>query len=101
MNLACAFEVLLTDHYAPGVDARITERLALALRGVRGFRKMIKSIEGLYEARSSYVHLGDSDHDVDIAGARIAFARAFLQVTERVDQLPRKTAEPIRALLGA
>jgi hypothetical protein len=100
VNLAAAFEILLTDSYAPGVQERILRRLDLALRGVKGRSTMVQALEKLYESRSAYVHAGESSHAVNIQGGRAAFARGFLAVAERLDRLPIESGQPIGEILG-
>jgi hypothetical protein len=56
VNLAVAFEILLTDNYARGIAKRIVSRIEILLKGVKGVRKFKKSVGRLYEMRSEYVH---------------------------------------------
>jgi len=100
VNLAIAFEVLLTDSYSRGIDDHIHRRASLALKGVRGRSSMLDSLEGLYKARSEYVHAGRTNTNVDVDGARKAFTRAFLELVERLDKLPQRSSQPIGTILG-
>lgn len=100
VNLASAFEILLTDSYAPGIEARLKEHARAALRGVSGMKKLLTSLDGLYVARSEYLHGGRSDTAVDVIGARKVFTHAFLNIAEKLSNLPKKSDQPIRYLLG-
>lgn len=93
--LATAFEVLLTDNYTRGVDAKIQEHLELALRGVPGTRAMRASVEQLYTARSQVVHDGRTNIEVDYQQARLAYVHAALRLDSLWDKMPAGVADPI------
>ena len=99
VDLAVAFEILLTDNYARGVHSRIIDRLSILLRGVRGTQRYRNSVAKLYDIRSSYVHSGDIDDSLDIATARAAFVYAFLAFSSRFSAIPKQANEPIREII--
>jgi hypothetical protein len=100
VNLAVAFEVLLTDSYASGVEPRIKKRLKRALEGVKGNRSLNTAARKLYKARSEVVHGGSTDTDVDVPKVRRAFVHAFVFIAENLDRIPLATTEPTKAILG-
>jgi hypothetical protein len=54
VNLAVAFEILLTDGYSRGVTTKINERVKKLLKGVRGVKKFRASVQKLFEYRGHY-----------------------------------------------
>ncbi|WP_165190883.1 HEPN domain-containing protein [Caulobacter soli] len=98
--LAVAFETLLTDHYAKGVLERLSRRIAICLRGVRGAPAYIASIRTIYIARGEIVHTGMNTKEADLERAQAAFAHCFCHVAEQLDKLTHKMADPIRQILG-
>jgi hypothetical protein len=99
VNLAVAFEVLLTDFYAPGVAERVPQHLSLALRGVKKQGKYTAEVGKLYVARSQAVHTAEIQQEVDMTVARQAFVFAFLAITQRLSKLSTSAQEPIKELL--
>jgi len=97
--LAVAFELLLTDNYAPGVTNRIVDRMSLLLKGVPGIKSFKKAVEALYSVRSMYVHSGFIDDSLDLKTSRVAFIHAFLTLSNRLTAIPHRTEEPIRYLI--
>jgi hypothetical protein len=100
VNLAVAFEVLLTDNYASGVDVRIKKRLRKALKGVKGNQAMNSAANMLYTARSEIVHTGQTTIAVDVQSVQRAFVHAFIHVSDRMQGLSSTSQEPIRSILG-
>ena len=100
VNLAVAFEVLLTDSYASGVESRIKKRLSKALEGVRGSRALNSAAKNLYKARSEVVHTGSTSTVVDVQIVRRAFVHAFVCMVEKVHLVPPTAQEPTKAILG-
>jgi hypothetical protein len=100
VNLAVAFEVLLTDGYASGVEPRIKKRLKKALEGVKGNRGLNIAARNLYKARSEVVHGGSTDTDVDVPKVRRAFVHAFVFIVENLDRIPLATTESTKVILG-
>jgi len=100
VNLAVAFEVLLTDNYASGVDARIKKRLRKALKGIKGNRDLNSAATTLYTARSEIVHTGQTTIAVDVQRVRRAFVHAFVYVVDRLQGLSSTSQEPIRSIMG-
>jgi hypothetical protein len=100
VNLAVAFETLLTDSYAKGVQQRIKRRLKVTLKGVKGNRDLNLATKDLYTARSQIVHAGTTDIEVDVSKVRRAFTHSFLFIVEHLSSLPASTNEPIKVLVG-
>lgn len=100
VNLAVAFEVLLTDNYASGVDARIRKRLRKTLNGIRGSRRLNSAARTLYKARSEIVHMGQTKVTVDVQRVRQAFVHAFVYVVDHVPGISSTSPEPIQSILG-
>ena len=98
--LAVAFETLLTDHYAPGGEARLKRRVGICLDTHPRVVEYQASVVVMYRARSEIVHNGDSGHATDILCAQAAFALCFCEVASRLDHLDRKMVDPVRELLG-
>src|SRR5206468_11658129 len=78
MNLAIAFEVLLTPRYAKGVGKRVERRIKLALKGVKGSRRFQIATRNLYAARSKVVHEGTTSVLYDLSSGQEAFVYVFL-----------------------
>jgi hypothetical protein len=100
VNLAVAFEVLLTDSYSSGVETRIKGRLRKALKGTKGNRDLNSAASRLYTARSEIVHTGQTTLVVDVQLVRQAFVHAFLYVVNRLEGLSPKSQQPIREIFG-
>jgi hypothetical protein len=100
VNLAVAFEVLLTGSYAKGVESRIKKRLSKALEGVKGSRALNSAAKNLYKARSEVVHTGSTSTVVDVQMVRRAFVHAFVCMVEKVHRIPPTAQEPTKAILG-
>jgi len=98
--LAVAFETLLTDHYAPGGATRIARRIGICLKTDPKLDEYQVSVIAVYHARSEIVHSGDGGHETEISSAQAAFAKCFVEVASRLDQLNRSMVDPIRELLG-
>lgn len=97
VNLATAFETLLTDHYG-SVQATLQRRTSLLLRGVRGTKAMQVAVGDLYHSRSALVHTGDDSVDVDFRRAREAYVRCFTELVNRLPGLNHSASEPIRVM---
>lgn len=97
--LAAAFEILLTDNYASGISKRIVERIDTLLKGVKGSKIFSKSVEKLYDMRSEYVHSGFVEDTIEINVARNAFIHTFINLCSRLDKIPNKGNEPIKAII--
>lgn len=98
VNLAVAFEVLLTDSYAPGVGRRMSERIGKLLGGedVKKYDSIIK----LYEKRNVYVHSGVAGGEFDMGLAQDAYVRVFLKIIAKIDNVSGKDGKPIKQLVG-
>ena len=100
VNLAIAFEVLLTPQYAKGVGARVERRIRLALKGIKGSRRLRAATQDLYTARSEVVHEGSTSIVYDLSSGQEAFVYVFLGVVRKVNNIPSATGDPIGAILG-
>ena len=100
VNLAIAFEALLTDNYCRGVDKTIQERVRTCVRGIKGSLSLRRAVRNLYVARSETVHSGWSTVNIDLEVARRAFAQCFLAVADRLKYLPATSSQPIADILG-
>jgi hypothetical protein len=100
VNIAIAFETLLTDSYAAPVDKHIHQRLELALKRVPKSRSLLTAVSRMYKARSEIVHEGRAKTDFDVAAARLSFVSAFLAIGDKLARLPKQSAAPIADLLG-
>lgn len=98
--LAVAFETLLTDQYARGVDKRIMRRLGICLAGVPGIRAYKRAVLEVYYARGSIVHTGSLGQAANIATAQAAFALCFCNLVSRIPAWTPVPNEPMRSLLG-
>ena len=100
LSLAIAFEMLLTDAYAPGPNARVVRRTKLALKGVPGVRSFAAEVDKLYKARGGVVHAGTTELDVDLKKAREAFVLVFVSLAERSKRLKDTSLAPAKDLTG-
>jgi len=100
VNLAAAFEVLLTDNYSRGVGQTLINRLDLALDGTKNKTRLLDSVKGLYDARSEVIHDGERASAVHLEKAQLTFVHAFLGVAEKLPNLPKASARPIGDILG-
>lgn len=98
MNLATAFETLLTDQYERGVGERLQRRVRLIMPAKRR-RHAEKTLERLYEVRSLVVHHGTPEQ-FDIRSAQELFARVFIRMTERLKTWVPSGTQPITELVG-
>jgi hypothetical protein len=100
VNLAIAFEVLLSSNDKKGVTARFDRRIKLALKGVKGTRRLQAATEKLYEVRSETVHSGQPKSSYNLTEGQEAFVYVFLSVARKVDGVPASSSDPIGAILG-
>lgn len=100
MNLAIAFEVLLTPRYAKGVGERVERRIRLALKGIKGSRRLQAATRDLYTARSEVVHHGTTSVVYDLSSGQEAFVYVFLGVARKLGNIPSTTDDPIGVILG-
>ena len=97
--LATAFEMLLLDSTG-GIRNALVRRSKLLLKGTPGTKAMQAAVGDLYAARNALVHAGDDDGEADIARAREAYVRCFVEITHRLPALNRQTATPLGDLIG-
>lgn len=100
VNLVIAFEVLLTPEYAPGVGERVKRRIRLALKGIKGSRRLQAATRDLYTARSKVVHEGSTSIVYDLSSGQEAFVFVFQGVARKLGMIPANTGDPIGAILG-
>lgn len=83
VSLATAFEALLTDHFAPGVEDRLVRHAAMLMKGTRGTRVMQQSVGDIYTARCEILHQGrtPSAHNA-LGNGQKTFALSFLRLME-------------------
>jgi len=98
VNLAIAFEVLLTDNYAKGVKERVIRRVGLALRGIAGNRSLRTEVKRLFEARGQVVHLGESSIQVDLEIARKAYVHSLIRLAQLASRKRRPTIKAGQAI---
>lgn len=99
VNLAVAFELLLSDHYAPGIANHVTQQAKKAIGRRPGSRALVQSVNDVYVARGECVHQGTWP-DVDLNLARRAFVYAFVGLVEKLPNLPRTSPRPISDILS-
>ncbi|HEV2388515.1 MAG TPA: hypothetical protein VGS20_14810 [Candidatus Acidoferrales bacterium] len=102
VNLAIAFEMLLTDNYAKGVKARVVRRVGIALKGLPRSRSMRDEVARLFEARGEVVHQGKHTTQTDLIVARKAYALSLIRLAKLSIKHERllKTCEPIGEVLA-
>jgi hypothetical protein len=98
INLATAFEMLLTDHYSGGVRTTLVSRTGKLLAGVRGKSRFEEAVSDLYEARSEIVHGNGTSVPASLVDAQRAFSLAFARLAPRIKDLSRPTGTPIADL---
>lgn len=97
--LAIAFEILLTDNFSFGGSERIYDRVSILLKGLKGNRKLITAVRGLYEARNKYVHAGEVSDTLCLKTARAAFIHTFLSMSPKLNALTNKSDLPIKRIV--
>ncbi len=100
VSLAVAFEMLLTDGYAPNVRTRVVRRTRRLLHGVAGMRSYTKAVDDLCGARGAIVHTGTTLQAVDLQRARRAFVYAFVAIAEALPNLSPTSQAPMKELSG-
>lgn len=98
--LAVAFETLLTDSYAVGTDERIKRRVGICLKGKHGVADAKVAVFNMVHHRNEIMHTGSISQETDIAKSQAVFARCFVDIVGRLDNLPRESGRPISDLLG-
>ncbi len=100
VNLAVAFEILLTDFYTPGTVNKILNRLSKLLKGVKGVRKLKKSVNDLFEMRGQYVHSGFVDKSqFSMEVARTAYVYTSIKLNLKMANLSYNTETPIKYMI--
>jgi hypothetical protein len=100
VSLAIAFELLLTDHYTPGVTAQIVCRAGLLYRGVPYRYAHEQHVRDLFSARGAIVHRGQADAGLELAAARRTYVGLFTRLAPQLASIRRGSATPLRDLLG-
>ncbi len=99
INLAIAFETLLTDYYQPNIRSLIEKNASLALKGVKGKKKHIDEILELYTFRSEIVHEGRSSINQNLDELRQVYSKVFLKIADKAKKIPEKVGDPIHQIL--
>jgi hypothetical protein len=92
--------MLLTDHYAGGVDKTLARRTGLLLAGVRGRTDYEQAVRDVYKARSEIVHAGSGAIVTELTEARRAFALVFAKLAPRIAKLSPRSLTPLAELTG-
>lgn len=92
--LSTAFEMLLTDNYG-GVRAALESRSEQLMRGQPDTLAMQQAIGDLYASRSEFVHGAEQTTSADMHTARRAYALCFLELSKRLDKIPKTTSTPV------
>jgi hypothetical protein len=100
VGLAVAFEMLLTDGYAPNVTTRVVRRTKKLLQGVADEHAMTNAVGLLFKARGAIVHTGGTQHSVDLQRARRAFVHSFVAIAEALPTLSSTSQAPMKELIG-
>ena len=100
VSLATAFEMLLTDHYAGGIDKTLARRTGLLLSGVRGRVSYQQAVRDVYQARSDIVHAGSGTAVQELIEAQRAYALVFAKLVPRIAKLSQRSATPVAELTG-
>ena len=98
VNLAVAFEILLTDSFSRGVTAKIINRVKKLLKGVKGVRKFTVSVENLFGYRGQYVHTGFVEK-VDINDARVAYIMVLMNFSSLLNNIPVRGSDPVARMI--
>jgi len=98
VNLAVAFEILLSDSYSRGITAKIINRAKGLLKGVSGVRKFTASIERLFEYRGQYVHTGFVDK-VSVREAQVAYIMVLMNFSLLLNAIPVRGDDPIAKMI--
>jgi hypothetical protein len=98
VNLAVAFEILLTDSYSRGVTAKIINRVKTLLRGVSGVRKFTVSVEKLFEFRGQYVHTGFIEK-ANIKDAQVAYIMVLMNFCLLLNSIPVRGGETVARMI--
>jgi len=98
--LAVAFETLLTDNYARGTDTRIERRVGICLKGKHGVASAKTAVLNIIHHRNEILHTGSSSQESDILKAQAAFAHCFIDIIDKLPNLPRESGNPISDILG-
>ena len=97
--LATAFEMLLLDS-SGAIRRTLVRRTRLLLKGIPGTKAMQSAVDDLYGARNALVHEGDDGAEADMAVAREAYVRCFVELGHRLPGLRRTTETPLGDLIG-
>ena len=98
VNLAVAFEILLTDSYSRGITARINARAKKLLKGVPGVRKFSESVQKLFEYRGQYVHTGFIEK-VNIREAQVAYIMVLMNFCSLLNSIPLRGFDPVSRMI--
>ena len=100
VNLAVAFETLLTDRYGKGVLTRVKRRVGICLKGKRAVQRYIGAVESIMHARGEILHTGSTVKKADVDKARSAFVFCVIHLGGKMGQLGSSLDQPIGRVLG-
>jgi hypothetical protein len=100
VNMTIAFEVLLTDFYAPGIGERLSERTADLLYRHKKKNAFAEAVSAIYAARNEAVHSGIRTVDVDMPTVREAYVRCLIKMVEYIPRLPLDEPNPMASLVS-
>jgi hypothetical protein len=102
VNLAIAFEMLLTDNYNKGVKERVVRRVGITLQRVARSRSMRQEVAKLFEARGETVHYGRHATVTNLSVARKAYALSLISLARLSvkHKDPLRSGQPIGEILG-
>lgn len=101
VNLAVAFEVILTDYYSGNVSYLIEKQISKMFKGVKGKKRMISTINDLYKSRSEIVHNGSSNIAIDIKYAQYIYTKVFLILVKNIQCVSDKCDHPIDKIINS
>jgi hypothetical protein len=100
VSLAVAFEMLLTDGYAPNIKSRVVRRTQMLLGNINDATTMQNAVEDLYIARGAIVHNGSTKKTVNLPQAQRAFVHVFVAMAEALPKLSQDSNAPMKDLSG-
>ena len=103
LNLATAFEILLTDYYSSGVGRTLQIRTEEATRaaGIRDWVERGKEVAQLYHCRCGITHSGSVSIDMsaDLKRLRETFVIAYSQVSTGFSKISPDSPHPVEDIL--
>lgn len=97
LNLAIAFESLVSDKYEAGVTKKIHKHVRILLRNT-SYLKILearKEIKNLFNARGEIAHRGVQETDVDLQLCNLAYTAIFIKMMDNIDSIDLSKEKPI------